>query len=139
MATHASRTKSAPPATVGGKQAGAGWWRRRWWAIRDFAGAEGDATFLWTRWLVLRGVKTLAVRMKQHDLNGRVVADFLDSHPKVKKVFYPGLAHHPQYDLAYRQMSGFGSMITFETGPIRPPSEAQSILLRITQIGRAHV
>jgi cystathionine beta-lyase/cystathionine gamma-synthase len=67
-------------------------------------------------WLILRGVKTLAVRMEQHDRNGRAVADFLVAHKKIKKVFYPGLMDHPQYELACQQMSGFGSMITFETG-----------------------
>jgi len=67
-------------------------------------------------WLILRGVKTLAVRMRQHDENGRQVAAYLAQHPKVSKVFYPGLASHPQYELAKRQMSGFGSMIAFETG-----------------------
>jgi cystathionine beta-lyase/cystathionine gamma-synthase len=70
-------------------------------------------------WLVLRGVKTLAARMEIHDRSGRIVADFLSSHGKVKKVFYPGLADHPQHDLAKRQMSGFGSMITFETGSLK--------------------
>jgi cystathionine beta-lyase/cystathionine gamma-synthase len=69
-------------------------------------------------WLVLRGVKTLEVRMKQHDVNGRAVASFLSGHKKVKKVFYPGNADHPQYALAKKQMSGFGSMITFETGSL---------------------
>src|SRR5690242_8184079 len=69
-------------------------------------------------WLVLRGVKTLAVRMLQHDANGRRVAEFLASHNKVKSVFYPGLKDHPQYELACRQMTGFGSMITFETGSL---------------------
>jgi cystathionine beta-lyase/cystathionine gamma-synthase len=69
-------------------------------------------------WLILRGVKTLAVRMLQHDSNGRKVADFLSKQKKVKKVFYPGLADHPQYDLAKKQMSGFGSMISFETGSL---------------------
>ncbi len=69
-------------------------------------------------WLVLRGVKTLAVRMKQHNENGQIVADFLAGHKKVKKVFYPGLPDHPQHELAKRQMSGFGSMITFETGSL---------------------
>jgi cystathionine beta-lyase/cystathionine gamma-synthase len=70
-------------------------------------------------WLVLRGVKTLAARMEVHDRNGRRVAEFLASHKKVKKVFYPGLASHPQHALAKRQMSGFGSMITFETGSLK--------------------
>jgi cystathionine gamma-lyase/cystathionine beta-lyase/cystathionine gamma-lyase/homocysteine desulfhydrase len=70
-------------------------------------------------WLVLRGVKTLAVRMEQHDRNGRAVAAFLEAHPKVEKIFYPGLPSHPQHDLAKRQASGFGSMITFETGSLK--------------------
>ena len=69
-------------------------------------------------WLVLRGVKTLAVRMQQHDRNGRAVAGFLAGHKKVKAVFYPGLPDHPQHELARRQMTGFGSMITFETGSL---------------------
>ena len=73
-------------------------------------------------WLILRGVKTLAVRMRQHDENGRIVADFLANHRKVKKVFYPGLKSHPQFALARRQMSGFGSMITFETGSLKNAS-----------------
>ncbi len=70
-------------------------------------------------WLLLRGVKTLAARMEIHDSNGRVVADFLAKHRKVRKVFYPGLPDHPQHKLAKRQMSGFGSMITFETGSLK--------------------
>jgi cystathionine gamma-lyase/cystathionine beta-lyase/cystathionine gamma-lyase/homocysteine desulfhydrase len=56
--------------------------------------------------------------MIQHDLSGRKVADYLAKHSKVKKVFYPGLADHPQYELAKRQMTGFGSMISFETGSL---------------------
>ena len=69
-------------------------------------------------WLVLRGVKTLKVRMEQHDANGRAVAEYLDRHKKVKAVYYPGLESHPQHELARRQMRGFGSMITFETGSL---------------------
>jgi cystathionine gamma-lyase/cystathionine beta-lyase/cystathionine gamma-lyase/homocysteine desulfhydrase len=69
-------------------------------------------------WLVLRGVRTLGVRMRQHDENGRLVADFLDHHRKVRAVYYPGLRRHPQYELAVKQMSGFGSMITLETGSL---------------------
>jgi cystathionine beta-lyase/cystathionine gamma-synthase len=69
-------------------------------------------------WLVLRGVKSLAVRMVKHDENGRMVADFLRKHKKVKRVLYPGFADHPQHELAKRQMTGFGSMITFETGSL---------------------
>src|SRR6266403_1759390 len=69
-------------------------------------------------WLVLRGVKTLAVRMEQHDRNGRFIAELLARHKKVIKVFYPGLADHPQHELAKRQMSGFGALIAFETGSL---------------------
>jgi cystathionine beta-lyase/cystathionine gamma-synthase len=69
-------------------------------------------------WLILRGVKTLSVRMRQHDSNGLAVARYLDAHPKVKKVHYPGLASHPQHELARRQMTGSGGMISFETGSI---------------------
>ncbi len=79
-------------------------------------------------WLVLRGVKTLAVRMKQHDQNGRLIAEFLHQHKKVKKVFYPGLPDHPQHELAKRQMTGFGSMITFETGSL---SNARKMLKKV--------
>jgi cystathionine beta-lyase/cystathionine gamma-synthase len=79
-------------------------------------------------WLILRGVKTLAVRMEQHDRSGRRVAEYLSRHKKVKKVFYPGLPNHPQHELAKRQMTGFGSMITFETGSLK---NANSMLRRV--------
>lgn len=69
-------------------------------------------------WLLLRGVKTLAVRMRQHDENGRKVASWLNDQKKVQKVFYPGLPNHPHYELAKRQMSGFGSMISFDLGSL---------------------
>jgi cystathionine beta-lyase/cystathionine gamma-synthase len=69
-------------------------------------------------WLVLRGVKTLAVRMQKHNENGLAVAQHLAGHPKVKKVFYPGLPSHPQHELARKQMSGFGGMLAFETGSL---------------------
>jgi cystathionine gamma-lyase/cystathionine beta-lyase/cystathionine gamma-lyase/homocysteine desulfhydrase len=68
--------------------------------------------------LVLRGTKTLAVRMQAHDKNGRAVASFLDEHPKVEKVYYPGLISHPQHQLAKRQQTGFGGMVSFETGSL---------------------
>jgi cystathionine gamma-lyase/cystathionine beta-lyase/cystathionine gamma-lyase/homocysteine desulfhydrase len=87
-------------------------------------------------WLVLRGVKTLAARMEIHDRNGRVVAEFLAKHQKVKQVFYPGLADHPQHELAKRQMRGFGSMITFETGSLK---NANKMLkkLRVCSLGES--
>jgi cystathionine beta-lyase/cystathionine gamma-synthase len=87
-------------------------------------------------WLVLRGVKTLAARMEIHDRNGRTVADFLSNHKKVKQVFYPGLADHPEHELAKRQMSGFGAMITFETGSLK---NANTMLkkLRVCSLGES--
>ena len=87
-------------------------------------------------WLVLRGVKTLAARMEQHDRSGRMVARFLAEHKKVKNVFYPGLPDHPQYELAKQQMSGFGSMITFETGSL---NNAKKMLkkVRVCSLGES--
>jgi cystathionine gamma-lyase/cystathionine beta-lyase/cystathionine gamma-lyase/homocysteine desulfhydrase len=87
-------------------------------------------------WLVLRGVKTLAARMEQHDRSGRIVARFLAEHKKVKKVFYPGLPDHPQYELAKQQMGGFGSMITFETGSL---NNAKKMLkkVRVCSLGES--
>lgn len=64
-------------------------------------------------WLVLRGIKTLAIRMEAHQKNAFKIAKFLELHPKVESVIYPGLKSHPQHKLAKKQMSGFGGMITF--------------------------
>ena len=69
-------------------------------------------------WLVLRGTKTLALRMEQHDKTGRAVAAFLEEHPKVRKVYYPGSASHPQHALARRQQRGFGGMVSFDVGSL---------------------
>jgi cystathionine beta-lyase/cystathionine gamma-synthase len=67
-------------------------------------------------WLVLRGTKTLTVRMAQHNANGLALAQFLSQHPRVRSVIYPGLPSHPQHDLARRQMHGFGGMLSFDLG-----------------------
>ena len=87
-------------------------------------------------WLILRGVKTLAVRMRRHDESGRAVAEFMEGHKKVEKVFYPGLKSHPQHELAARQMSGFGSMITVELGSL---AAARSFTkrLRVATLGES--
>jgi len=66
--------------------------------------------------LVLRGIRTLPLRMRQHEENGRAVAEFLSTHPKVKRLAYPGLKSHPQHELAARQQRGFGSMLSFDLG-----------------------
>ncbi len=68
--------------------------------------------------LVSRGIKTLAVRMERHDSNGMAVARFLEKHPKVKQVIYPGLASHPQHEVAKRQQRGFGGMLSFDLGSL---------------------
>jgi cystathionine beta-lyase/cystathionine gamma-synthase len=70
-------------------------------------------------WLVIRGTKTLALRMEQHDKSGRAVAAFLEEHPKVRKVYYPGSASHPQHALARRQQRGFGGMVAFDVGSLK--------------------
>ena len=64
-------------------------------------------------WLTLRGVKTLAVRMRQHEANAFAVARFLQDHPRVSQVYFPGLPQHPNHEVARRQMSGFGGMVSF--------------------------
>jgi cystathionine beta-lyase/cystathionine gamma-synthase len=69
-------------------------------------------------WLTLRGTKTLALRMRQHDVSGRRIAAWLAEHAEVRKVYYPGLPSHEQYALACRQMRGFGGMISFELGSL---------------------
>src|SRR5947207_7225143 len=69
-------------------------------------------------WLALRGTKTLALRMRQHDASGRRIAEWLDKHPRVQRVYYPGLPSHPQHDLACKQMKGFGGMISIELGDL---------------------
>jgi methionine-gamma-lyase len=78
--------------------------------IRNTGGTLGP----FDAWLALRGIKTLPLRMKKHDENAMKVAEFLEAHKKVEKVHYPGLNSHPQHELAKRQMSGFGGMISFE-------------------------
>lgn len=83
--------------------------------IQNAAGAILSA---FDSWLVLRGTKTLAVRMKQHEVNGRRVAEYLNSHRAVRQIYYPGLEDHPGHQLAKRQQHGFGSMIAFETGSL---------------------
>jgi len=68
--------------------------------------------------LVSRGIKTLAVRMKQHETNGMAVAKFLEGHPKVVRVLYPGLTSHPQHAIAKKQQTGFGAMLSFDLGSL---------------------
>ena len=85
-------------------------------------------------WLVLRGTKTLAVRMVQHNANGLALAEFLAAHPKVDRVLYPGLPSHPQYALASRQMNGYGGMLAFDVGTL---DAARRVLERVRIIALA--
>ena len=79
--------------------------------LKDMTGAVMDP---FCAFLILRGLKTLEIRMQKHCLNAKKVAEFLDSHPAVEKVYYPGLATHVGHDIAVKQMKDFGGMISFE-------------------------
>src|SRR5207253_724418 len=82
--------------------------------IAFYQNAAGGVPGPFDAWLTLLGLKTLAVRMRQHEANALAVAAFLQEHPRVEKVYYPGLPSHPDYALAKRQMSGFGGMVSFQ-------------------------
>jgi cystathionine gamma-lyase len=81
--------------------------------IKFYQNAAGAVPGAFDAWIVLRGLKTLAVRMRQHEKNALAVARFLQNHPEVDAVYYPGLPDHPQHELARRQMSGFSGMVSF--------------------------
>jgi cystathionine beta-lyase/cystathionine gamma-synthase len=85
-------------------------------SLRFLQNAAGAVPGPMDCWLALRGTKTLAVRMERHERNARELAEFLRTSAAVSRVFYPGLADHPQHDLARRQASGFGGMISFIPG-----------------------
>ncbi|HKW02431.1 MAG TPA: PLP-dependent aspartate aminotransferase family protein [Vicinamibacterales bacterium] len=96
--------------------------------LRFIQNAAGAILSPFDSWLVLRGTKTLPLRMAQHSANGMALATFLASHKRVKRVLYPGLPDHPQHDLAKRQMpNGWGGMLSFEVGS---PDEARGVLNR---------
>jgi len=82
--------------------------------LRFLQNALGAVPGPFDSWLVLRGLKTLSVRMREHCANARRVAEFLDAHPSVRRVYYPGLPAHPGHELAARQMRDFGGMVSFE-------------------------
>src|SRR5262245_8022443 len=87
-------------------------------ALRFLQNAAGAILSPFDSWLVLRATKTLPLRMAQHNANGLALAQFLEGHPKVRAVYYPGLPSHPQHALAARQMRGFGGMLAFELGSL---------------------
>ena len=83
-------------------------------SIKFYENAAGGVPSPFDSWLTLRGIKTLVVRMRQHEDNAKAVAKYLVEHPRIEKVYYPGLTSHPDYELARRQMSGFGGMLSFQ-------------------------
>jgi cystathionine beta-lyase/cystathionine gamma-synthase len=96
--------------------------------LKFIQNAAGGILSPFDSWLVLRGTKTLALRMKQHNENGQRLADYLEAHPKVTRTIYPGLKSHPQHELASRQMRGFGGMLTFE---LESEAAARTMLSRV--------
>jgi cystathionine beta-lyase/cystathionine gamma-synthase len=86
--------------------------------LKFIQNAEGAILSPFDSFLVLRGTKTLALRMAQHNSNALALAEFLSTHPAVKRVLYPGLPGHPQFELAKRQMRGFGGMLSFDAGSL---------------------
>ena len=102
--------------------------------LRYVQNAAGAILSPFDSWLVLRGTKTLALRMQQHSANGLALAEFLAAHPKVKRVFYPGLPDHPQHELARRQMRGFGGMLSFDVGTLE---KAKTVLKSVRLLALA--
>ena len=86
--------------------------------LRFVQNAEGAILGPFDAWLVLRGTKTLPIRMERHNANGLALAEYLEAHPKVEHVYYPGLPSHPQHALARKQMRGFGGMLAFDLGSL---------------------
>ena len=86
--------------------------------LRFVQNAEGAILGPMDAWLVLRGTKTLPIRMERHNANAQALAEFLAAHPRVRRVLYPGLPSHPQHELARRQMRGFGGLISLQLGSL---------------------
>jgi len=99
--------------------------------VQFLLNAMGTCASPFDCWLVLRGIKTLAVRMMRHEENAKLIASYLMQHPKVEQTYYPGLASHPGHEIAERQMTGFGGMVSFE---IKGGSEAVNSFLRRIKI-----
>jgi cystathionine gamma-lyase len=108
-------------------------------AIKFYQNAAGAVPGPWDCWLSLRGLKTLAVRMRQHEVNAHAIAEFLHKHPKVSETIYPGLPSHPQHELAKAQMDGFGAIVTFRldggTERVRQFVKALKIFLFAESLG----
>jgi cystathionine gamma-synthase len=82
--------------------------------VREYLKTTGGCIDPHSSYLLIRGLKTFELRMQRHNASGQKVAEYLESHPKVKRVYYPGLPSHPHYEIAKKQMKGFGGVVTFE-------------------------
>jgi cystathionine gamma-synthase len=103
-------------------------------ALRDLQGILGCVLDAHAAYLLLRGLKTLDLRMARHNENGMAIARFLETHPKVRSVYYPGLEGHPSYKIAREQMSGYGGVVSFEVDGDFTASNAFVDRLRIPRI-----
>jgi len=103
-------------------------------ALREAQGVLGGITDPNTAYLLLRGIKTFALRMQQHNANGGALAAFLETHPKVRRVYYPGLTSHPSHAIARQQMRGFGGVVSFEIDGTLEQTSAFIDALRIPYI-----
>ena len=105
--------------------------------MKFYQNAAGGVPSPFDSWLVLRGVKTLAVRMRQHCENAQAIAEHLDGHPLVRKVYYPGLPDHPDHALAKQQMRGFGGMVSFAFEGTRADVDVFVRNLRVFQLAES--
>jgi cystathionine gamma-synthase len=103
--------------------------------IRESRGIMGGIADPHNAYLLLRGLKTLALRVQKHNENGMRVATFLEKHPKVRRVFYPGLPSHPDHAIAREQMTGFGGVVSFEIEGDLERTSAFIDALRLPRIG----
>jgi cystathionine beta-lyase/cystathionine gamma-synthase len=108
-----------------------------WQRLRFARNATGGVPGPWDAWLVLRGTRTLALRMRQHEANAREVARFLASRREVARVHYPGLPGHPGHELAARQMRGFGGMVTLDLAGGAPAARALCESTRLFALGES--
>lgn len=99
--------------------------------IKFYQNAAGGVPSPFDSWLTLRGAKTLAVRMRQHCENAQAIAEFVERHPRVRRVYYPGLASHPDHELASRQMRAYGGMVSFAFDGTRDDVDAFVRNLRV--------
>jgi cystathionine gamma-synthase len=103
-------------------------------ALREAQGVLGGITDPHTAYLLLRGLKTFALRMQRHNANGMALAEFLEHHPKIRRTFYPGLTSHPSYAIAAEQMRGFGGVVSFEIDGTLAQTSAFIDALRVPYI-----